>query len=563
MNELDTAKNKHKAAFKKLSKLYHNPLFILTIITVGITAYLLAVQMKIGVSYWDVFNYLNNALYFAGIGHGSLSYLPPVVPILTSLIFRLGYLSQNVIFVIDGIMFIIGVIGFYLLLNLRFNKIQSMLGSILLISLSIVMPWAVAGDIDVPAMSFSILAIYLTILGVKKNSKYLYLMLIMVIIAVLTRYTSIMLVFPIALYLLIDKNYIKHVKKIGLAILAIAIILTPLAAFFLIKSGHITTLVNLFTSTAFGSSSMADDVAYNPNVFYYLENMLNYISVGPFQGTYTAILSPSHGFPSLLSYVIAIISSIGLLTYLYKIINTKIQVYNKLKSINFVKIAVLTVLVIIFLATFSKVTYILSEILFFGICYITYMLLKNDSIKNLDVDFLFISWFMTYFIFHSILVIKVDRYFITMVPALVYFLILGLTEFLGKFEFKIKRSWLKNWGIYLIIGLIFLSSATATYIGHTPKKSFTVDIGQSCSWIKEHDPAYKNKVIFSDYNPAASWYLKKNVNGAFPRLYKSSNDFSKYLKKNKVDYYIDSLSKPKPDLNGYKIIENINGIAIY
>jgi len=520
--------------------------------------------MKIGVPYWDVFNYLNNALYFTGVGSGNLSYLPPVIPFLTSLIFRLGYVSQNVIFAVDGIIFIMGVIGLYLLFKLRFNDIQSMVGSLIFISLPIVMSWTVAGGIDVPAVSFSIWAIYFAVLGVKKNSKYFYLMLILTLIAVLTRYTSVLLIFPIALYILMDKNYKKHVKKMSLAILAIFVILLPVSILFLIKSGHFTAMFKLVTSTAFGSSAISHDVAYNPHISYYLENILNYISVGPFQGTYAAFLSPSQGLPSLFSYVIAIITSIGLLAYLYKIISAvKAQGYEKLKSANSVKIALLTILVVIFIITFFKATYIISEIIFFGICYMAFMLLKNFKIKNLDMDFLFLSWFMTYFIFHSILVIKVDRYFITMVPALVYFVMLGLSEFLGKFEFKIKKSWLKNWGIYSIIALIFLSSATATYIGHTPKKAFTADIGQACDWLKEYDPNYNDKIIFSDYPPAVSWYLKKVAYPGFPRLYKSSDDFSGYLKNHKADYYIDSLSNPKPHLNGYHIIKNINSIAVY
>jgi len=50
---------------------------------------------------------------------------------------------------------------------------------------------------------------------------------------------------------------------------------------------------------------------------------------------------------------------------------------------------------------------------------------------------------------------------------------------------------------------------------------------------------------------------------AIPRLYKSYKGFSIYLKRNNADYYIDSLSKPKSNINGYKIVKNVNDIAIY
>ena len=115
-------KNIKRTVFLNLRKIYRNPLFILTIITVGITIYLLKVQMRIGVPYWDVFNYLNNATYFAGMGISDVLSFPPLIPFLTSLFFRLGYLSFNTIFILDGIIFIIGVIGLYLLLKQRFEQ---------------------------------------------------------------------------------------------------------------------------------------------------------------------------------------------------------------------------------------------------------------------------------------------------------------------------------------------------------------------------------------------------------------------------------------------------------
>jgi hypothetical protein len=97
MGDLLDSNNRYTTFFTKLKGIYKDPLFILIIITTLITSYLLKVQMRIGVPYWDVFNYLNNALYFAGMGNGGVLYLPPVIPLLTSLLFRVGYVSVNAI----------------------------------------------------------------------------------------------------------------------------------------------------------------------------------------------------------------------------------------------------------------------------------------------------------------------------------------------------------------------------------------------------------------------------------------------------------------------------------
>ena len=124
---------------------------------------------------------------------------------------------------------------------------------------------------------------------------------------------------------------------------------------------------------------------------------------------------------------------------------------------------------------------------------------------------MFLSWFGAYLIFQSILPLKVDRYFITMAPALAYFIVLGLSESIPLIESKIKLINVKSGLIYVFIALIFLSCSTATFFGHTPKKTFTIDIEHSCQWINSSDLVYKDKVICSDYPNAVNWYLKKKL----------------------------------------------------
>ena len=563
MNELDTAKNKHKSAFKKLSKLYHNPLFILTIITVGITTYLLEVQMKIGVPYWDVFNYLNNALCFAGIGKGSSLYLPPLVPLLTSLFFKIGYVSINAMFIVDSILSIIGVIGFYLLLNQRFNKIQSFTGSLIFISFPVVLSWIPSGGIDIPGVVFSIWAIYFTVIGVKKDSRFLYLVIPVIMMAFLTRYTAGLILLPIMLYFLINIQNIKNIKKVSLCILAEIMVLLAAFIYVFAKLGTIKSVYNLLLNVSTFTYMGVNDVAYNPDKWYYLHNLLNYISVGPLQGTYQQIMNPSLGFPSILSYIIALVALIGIGIYVYKLLNLKISNESNINIFTLIKVSVLIILIISFIIAINSMPYVISEVILFAICCLIYLLLKNPKSKNLDIDIMFFSWFSAYLVFQSILTIKVDRYFITMAPALAYFLILGLGEFIEKIKPKIKNPNLRSWGLYSIIGLIFLSSAAITYTGHTPKKCFTVDIGDASNWIKGYDLTYNNEKIYSDYPPAVNWYLKKEVGGAYPRFFNNSEEFSKWLQKNGADYYIDSLSNPKPELKGYHITKTFRTVTIY
>ena len=550
----------------KFREIYKNPLFKLKVITTVITVYLIIRQENIGVPYYDVFVYLNNALIFAGIPVGNMSviYLSPLMPILTSLVFRTGYISANVIFILDGLIFISGVIGLYLIFRERFNEIQSLLGSLIFISFPLVYSWAASGAIDVPGVSFSIWVIYALVMGVRKNSKLLYLVFPLFTVAFLARYTSAILVFPMILYLLMNDDFIKNMKKISFGILAGLVIITPFFIYIYEKLGNLNSIINIFTSTLIGSGASVNDLGYNPDKLYYLTHILNYISVSPLQGTYSQILNPSYGFPSVLSYITVIIVLFGLSIYLYGIMKKKIQeidIYNKNKTN--LQLIILILLFIVGILSFFTSSYLITEFIILGALYVGYRLLKGTKIKNLEIDFLFLSWFVSFFIFHSIIPLKVDRYFITMSPALAYFIILGLSIVIEKYKFKFKQEKLKSGGLYFIVGLVFLSSITAVNLGHTPKHGYGFYIQSASDWLMEYDPNYQDKVIYSDYDPALTWSLKKEVKFGVPRLYTSSEAFSNYLIGNNADYYIDTLSNPKPDIPGYHIIKNITSISIY
>ncbi len=576
---MDKRKNQKRNIFESLKKICCDPLFILILVTVVLTAYLLSVQMRIGVPYWDVYNYLNNALIFAGIGSetsNTIIYLSPMLPFLTSLFFRMGYVSINAIFIVSAVIFIIGVIGLYFLLKERFNAIGSLTGCLIFISFPVVFSWAVSGCTDIPGISFSIWTMFFLVAGLKKNYKYLYLVLPTFVMASLMRYTSGLILLPILFYLLINKDHIreiKNLKKIVLGvIIELGVLITAVTVFF-VRLKTATSVFSLFTSIASSSFTGTEDVAYNTNVFYYIQNLFNYISVGPFQGYYQQILNPSQGAPTLLSYFISLIVLFGIIFYIHRIFSAKnVKVAFKdgkiLRTNKLIKLGLILVLFILLLVSFYSQYFILSEIILFAFLYVIYVILiKNNTgfeQKNLKLDFMFLSWFGAFLIFQSTLPLKVDRYFITMAPALAYFIVLGLSEFIGKFKIQIQKKKVKPGLICLLVALIFLSCSTATFIGHAPKKTFTVDIDHSCQWLKGYDPDYKDKIICSDYPNAVNWYLEKDIRAGFPRLYNNDDDkFEDYLQQIGADYYIDSVSNSHPVIKGYRIIKTFGVVAIY
>ena len=90
-------------------------------------------------------------------------------------------------------------------------------------------------------------------------------------IAFLTRYNNALLIFPIFIYILINKDKIdfkQFIASIGVSFL----IIVPVLIFFFQKYGNIIYPFINFGSTSSGVTSAAESFSYNPNIFFFLQN---------------------------------------------------------------------------------------------------------------------------------------------------------------------------------------------------------------------------------------------------------------------------------------------------
>lgn len=550
----------------KVPQKLKNPLCILTIITTTLTIILAAVQITRGVNYFDVFTYLNVALQYSGVVTGSTNMVsgPPLMPFLTSLVFRLGFVSSSVIIILNAIIFIFGVVGLYLLLNERFNEIQSFTACLIYISLPLIFSWAASGSIDVPAISFSIWTMYFMVRGIEKNSKYLYLVIPMLMVAILTRYTTALLIIPLLFYFIIGTNFLQNAGKPLKRIILVLCIIAPFIIYAYLKITYFAYLILLVIDPLlFGKSFGVGDAAYNPDNLYYLNHMLNYIAVGPIKGNYYEILSPSLGSASILAFVITALVIAGLGIYIYTLLERKLEKTNIISKSGIAQVIILGVLVISGIYSFFTAPYLITDIIVFLICLLIYNLLRDVGGKNLKMDLLFMLWFFTFFIMHSITPVKVDRYLITVAPALAYFIFLGLSVIIERYKSKISGKSLRSWGLYVAVGLVFLTSTTVTFAGHTPNTCLIKYVEPTTQWLEEYDSQYQDKIIFSDYSPAVSWSMKKMVTTTVLSDYNNTDEFSSMLINSNAEYYIDVFSDPKPTLNGYRVINKTDLITIY
>ncbi len=192
---------------------------------------------------------------------------------------------------------------------------------------------------------------------------------------------------------------------------------------------------------------------------------------------------------------------------------------------------------------------------------------------------MFLSWFMVFFIFSSIFVIKDDRYFLLMAPPVSYFMILLLSKISNIFNFKIRNINV----VFPVIAIILTSIILLSTVSEIPNILLANNgeiianqqIGSASQWFSNYDPNYKNQNIYSDLSPNFSWYLKTNVkqvpvfknnqtfinvnNNSFTQ--KDSDQFNNYLVTNNADYYL--CIRQGLNLTSYTLIKQFGSVIIY
>lgn len=546
---------------------------LLAVITAIFTYFLVTIQTQIGVYYWDIFLYLNNALKMAGMGVGDTLYLSPFLPFITSLFFRADLVYESSLFAVSGVFYFLGTLGLYLLLKMRFNEWESFVGALSFATFTVVLIWAVSGALDVPAISLSIWALYFTLLAVKKDSKFFYLAFPVAMLAFLTRYTSGLILIPMLLVIYINRPQGPDLKKAITGIILGVLIYLPFMFYFKRQVGNLFPFFQQFSGSASGAVSSSNP-GYSLDTLYYFKHIPEYLSAQAVHG-YQNMLWPSYSSPTILAYILIGILIVGILIYLFKIFKQLFREFKNLKNSNgagdsklnnlksfYLRLAAVIISAIILIGSYSHVSYAVSEVIMIIMSISIYILLKDLDLKYLDLDILFLTWFLAFLIMHSAHPVKVDRYFITMAPPLAYGIALGINQIssLIKYKFKGINATSALLSVLLVFSIIF---STVSYIDAIPHSDPQVKSEQAAAqWLMNYDPNYKNKTIAADRGPAFSWYLKKYVFTRIP-LKVTHEVFTRLIAEIKPDYYLYVQSQTPLNLEGYHVIKKVDNVLIY
>lgn len=543
-------------------------IFALTIFLLIITIPKLLAQYNLGIGNWDTYLYLENGRNFAKMGWGDVPSIAPVLPMILSKMFLLaGHPYQEAIFNIDALFYIIGVVSFYLLLRLRFNENSSLLGSIIFATFTLLYSWVAIGGNDIIGVTGTILTVYLIIIAHKYNHKFYLLAFPIAAYAFLSRYTAGVMIFTILFYFVISKVRFKEIKYIVLGGILGVISVGWFLHQFYIHLGTPFPFLGQFSGTV--SNTVVMDSGYLPDSWYYIKHIPNYlVSYVPNVDTFNAIVNPMGNIPSIFSYLYILLFVLGLaflVFHVYK--NVKNSAYD-LDNIRKLLICGSLLLFVVFLFSLGSISYIYSSIIFLAVLFILWKVFEQYDIKNFDYDLVMISLFVTYLIFQSILFTKNDRYFITVLPFIAYFIIYALdTLFI---HVRKLDDGIKVQNVLIGIFIIALLANTLLFVSEIPSGNDYDDIGDACNWLRENRIINNTTYIHSDNWPAVTWYL--NVYGQ-RGVINTSNVSERILFAEEIltysphhmasSYFIDTTSQEKYDYPGLTLIKVIDSVGIY
>lgn len=525
----------------------------LIIVVAIITLLLLNIDGRAGVYYVrDVFFYLNNALFYAGydVGLADTRGLSPFVPMLTSLFFRMGFISDLTLILVSSAFYILSALGMYFLLRLRFDEVLSFTGSMLLSTFPLIIVWVTKGMIDIPGLCLSIWAVYFMQLSFKKNPKFSYIAFPLVILGFFTRYTAILMI-PVLLmqYFLVDDpiSYIReNYKHIIIGIFSGAVV-------FAIFLGIYSYLdISLFFVSQGEGITQSQDITTVAHYFtYYLKNIPIYLGTAEFipyslkPGTFLPLeMHWIGGEPSPISYLLLALMVVGFILYMKKLFSKTNRDILKMENKK-LKLIIIAIGLIAFLLTYTKISIIYSEIIISVVLLALYLILNKTEMEFFDLDYLMFYWFIVNFLFFTYYHIKVDRYFIPMLPFFAYSIVLSLTLIFEKLKANKHIDKIKVIApigliclILLCSGVYALSNSPHTYDNQMHDNFMTASSEEKavCSWLMDHDPDYENKTIWADRGGDMSFLLRIAV----PSLEGHSNqsNFTEELVNNNVTYYI-------------------------
>ena len=474
----------------------------------------------------------------------------PVIFYLTSILFKLGFVSIKSIFFVTGFFGILGILGMYVFLKSRFSPILSFTGAILYSSFSLTLFYFANGMLDTSAVAMILWTFIFLIAAANKNYKYYCLVAISFVICIFVRFTTAYILSLIILYILKDHD---PIMLFGLLFKDLSKFKQRLVDFFkssefkwmmisVIIAAILVSYV-FYVLLAFKSHLGYFDMASSsfshfkgPSTFNYVEDRLfyikNFLSLLFSEKVTSQGMIENFNTASILSYLIFSVVILGFGLKIIDLVKNRdffksnkkeLSYWNKNSKI-FFSISLLILLVISVVSL--DYNYLLSLFSIWLIFLIIMSFIKQYPVNrnNFVLSIICLGLFVFYLIIFSLMDLKCVRYILPTFPAVVYFVIYSLDVIL-KFikngfegneisnslesENTIRDYVVKAIPLILIIILLFTAFNFTNTVEIDP---IGLEIHKVSNYLIKHDDNYQNKSIgVKSGEMFYEWYFQKKV----------------------------------------------------
>jgi len=478
-------------------------LALLALAAIVLVGYKLVAQMAVGPG-WDSFAFLANAASFAGRGIGYTEPArPPLLSLITAVPIALGAMDQRTIQFVDAALTLLTLGGFFLLLRRRFSRVVSACAALALLMAPPVWQWVGVGYTDLAAMGLAVWALYFAVRATEDDPRFYYAAFPTALAVLLMRLNAALFVVPFAIWLAFRARPFRDAKPIAGGVFAALLALTPVGVYYSLTTG---------------------------NAFYPLLAGLRVQEAGNLAG----VTQDLHSFAGSI-HTLAAPGALGALTLAVlalAIAGLADGVWRSLRARRVSARRVLAALAVIALGYWiGRHGFAASQAAVAAGVFFVWRLVGADRHESsagirwevpaeLALDAAMLAWLLSFFWFHETWAQKVTRYYITMAPSVVYFVVLGWRQLIrgvgvdvGSRESAAAPG--VNYGLrslawapliaLLVAGLAIDAGTTS----RTPDPS-VVAARQSAAWLRLQ-PDLATAKVYSDLWPMTAWYIGRDA----------------------------------------------------
>lgn len=501
----------------------------------ALALYKLVAQIVAGPG-WDTYSFFANAAALAGRGYGYTEPArPPLISVVAAPLVRLGFMSPVVIQVVDFAFALLAVAGAYLLARKRVSPLVAAGAGLAVLVAPPVWEWIGVGYTDIGAVALCTWALLALYRATESDSRYYIAAFPLAVCAVLMRTTSLLFVFPIALWMLFRTRVFAHARDIALGILAALALYAPFGYFY---SRRFSEPFYPFV-TSLRIQQSADITA----------GVLR--EVGSYFGALPVLAAPRPlAFFTTLLLMLAVL---GLALAAFRSLHDRHVSAGRI-GVSFA-IAAAAAWVAVHGGLLS------TQVAIVGSVYLVWRLLTSEEHDpssahkravpaDLALDAVVIAWLLGYYTFHEQWAQRVTRYYIVMAPQVAYLVALGWDRLVAALpvrpETVDEETSLSDDGRFAARSLVrfawlplvlVLAAGVAIDVARTNwRPDPTVADARKTAAYLSRQPSSAQGTVFSDMWPVTAFYARRNVL-AMP-FFEDARAFGHELDKRDAAYYI-------------------------